>query len=182
MCSSIIFIYMTLHENIHRIKQVMGIISERLEDIKGTPLYHKTSTNRGLDIISSNSLRGTLPSGEYLSHDKRLARTKHQNAISFTRDKNWIPNSSIGIGLESPLEDNDMIFVVDKNKLRTKYRVEPFNYPGIEPDYEHHKKNDELEERVLTDEIYPLRKYLTDIIYTGDNPKVQSIIDNYLNG
>jgi len=75
-----------------------------------------------------------------------------------------------------------MIFVVDKNKLRTKYRVEPFNYSGIEPDYEHHKKNDELEERVLTDEIYPLRKYLTDIIYTGDNPKVQGIIDNYLNG
>ena len=42
------------------------------------------------------------------------------------------------------------------------------------------KKNPEMEERVLTDEIYPLRKYLIDIEYAGDNPDVRNIIDNYL--
>ena len=171
---------MNLQEQTNRIKQMMGI-NEVIDDIRSTPLYHKTSTSRGLDIMDTDSLRaGSLPSGDYLSYDKRLARTKHQNAISFTRDKNWIPNSTIGVGLESPLEDNDMTFVVDKNKLRTKYRVEPFNYSGIEPDYEHHKKNDELEERVMTNEIYPLHRYVIDIIYTGNDPEIQDKINNYL--
>lgn len=157
-------------------------LNEVFDDIKGTPLYHKTSASRALDIINSDSLRsGSLPSGDYLSYDKRLANTKHQNAISFTRDKNWEPGHTIGIGLESPLEDADITFVVDRDKLRTKYRVEPFNYFGIEPDYEHKEKNDELEERVMTNEIYPLRKYVIDIIYNGNNPKIQRKIDNYLN-
>jgi hypothetical protein len=111
---------MNLHEDINRIKEVMGL-NEVFDDIIGIPLYHKTSTSRGLDIINSDALRaGSLPSGDYLSYDKRLARTKHQNAISFTRDKNWDPGHTIGIGLESPLEDSNMTFVADRNKLRTK--------------------------------------------------------------
>ena len=172
---------MNLHEDINRIKEVMGL-NEVFDDIIGIPLYHKTSTSRGLDIINSDALRaGSLPSGDYLSYDKRLARTKHQNAISFTRDKNWDPGHTIGIGLESPIEDSNMTFVADRNKLRTKYKVESFNYAGIEPDYEHHSKNDELEERVMTNEIYPLHRYLIDIIYTGDDPEVQQQIDEYLN-
>jgi hypothetical protein len=172
---------LNVQEQVSRIQSMMGIISEKLEDIQGTPIYHKTSTLRGLDIINSDALRaGSLPSGDYLQYDKRLAKTKHQNAISFTRDKNWEPNHTIGIGLETPLEDSDMVFVVDKDKLKTKYQVEPFNYHGIEPDYKHQEKNDELEERVMTNEIYPLHKYIIDIIYTGDNPKVQEQINNYL--
>lgn len=171
---------MRLHEQISRIKEVMGVISEKLQDITGIPLYHKTSTLRGLDIINSDSLRsGSLPSGDYLGYDRRLARTKHQNAISFTRDKNWVPNSTIGIGLESPLEDTDMTFVVDRDKLKTKYKVEPFNYSGIEPEHINTEKNLELEERVMTNEIYPLHKFIIDIIYTGNDPEVQEQIDNY---
>jgi hypothetical protein len=33
----------------------------------------------------------------------------------------------------------------------------------------------------MTNEIYPLHRYLIDIIYTGDNPEVQQQIDEYLN-
>jgi hypothetical protein len=172
---------MNLQENILRIKEVMGIISEKLEDIQGTPLYHKTSTIRGIDIMNSDSLRGTLPSGEYLGYDKRLGKTKTQTAISFTRDKNWTPNNTIGIGLDSPLEDTGITFVVDKNKLKTKYKVEPFNYHGIDPNSEYKEKFNELEERVMTNEIHPLHKYIIDVIYTGGDPKVQEIINNYLN-
>ena len=171
---------MNLQENIQRIREMMNL-NEKLEDIQGTPLYHKTSTNRGLDIINTDSLRGVLPSGEYLGIDKRLANTKTQTAISFTRDKNWEPNSSIGIGLDSRLEDKDMIFVLDKSKLQTKYKVEPFNYHGLDPDDTGTSKGGEFEERVLTNEIYPLHKYVIDIIYTGDNPEIQQIIDSYLN-
>jgi hypothetical protein len=170
-----------LQEQIYRIQEMMGVISEKLEDIQGTPLYHKTSTSRGIDIINSDSLRGTLPSGEYLRDDDRLRKTKTQTAISFTRDKNWQPNNTIGIGVGSKLEDTGITFVVDKSKLKTKYKVEPFNYHGIDPDSEYKEKFNELEERVMTNEIYPLHKYVIDIIYTGDNPEVQEIIDNYLN-
>jgi hypothetical protein len=172
---------MNLHEDIQRIKEVMGIISERMDDIQGTPLYHKTSTNRGIDIMNLDSLRGTLPSDDYLSLDKRLTNTKTQRAISFTRDKKWNPNHTIGIGLDIPLEDSKITFVVDKDRLKTKYRVEPFNYEGLDPKHVYNNKSEELEERVLTDEIYPLHKYLIDIIYTGDNPEVQNKIDDYLN-
>jgi disulfide oxidoreductase YuzD len=172
---------MNLQEQISRIQSMMGVISEKLEDIQGTPLYHKTSTSRGIDIINLDSLRGTLPSDYYLTLDKRLANTRTQRAISFTRDKGWVPNQTIGVGLDSPIEDSNITFVLDKDKLKTKYRVEPFNYDAIDPTHEYKDKSKELEERVLTDEIYPLRKYVIDIIYTGDNPEVQEIIDGYLN-
>lgn len=171
---------MNLQENISRIKEVMGL-NEELEDIQGTPLYHKTSTNRGLDIINSDSLRGTLPSEDYLTLDKRLANTKTQRAISFTRDRNWNPSNTIGVGLDSAIEDSNITFVVDKDRLKTKYVVKPFNYSGIDSRHINTQKNEELEERVLTDEIYPLHKYVIDIIYTGGNPQVQEIIDSYLN-
>ena len=182
---------MNLQENISRIREMMNL-NERLSDIQGTPLYHKTSTNRGLDIINSDSLRGSLPSEEYLVWDDELRNTKKQRAISFTRDKNWEPDQSIGMGLDSPIEDKDITFVVDSNKLKTKYKLVPFDYATIgdrqlklrgeqlPKEYIRQKKNPEMEERVLTDEIYPLRKYLIDIEYAGDNPDVRNIIDNYL--
>ena len=169
---------MNLQEQINRIHSMMGVISEKIDTL--SPLYHKTSTIRGLDIINSDSLRGTLPSDEYLKIDKRLANTKTQRAISFTRDKDWEPNNTIGMGFDTQLEDTNMTFVVDKNKLKVKYRVEPFNYGGLDPWSIYDTKNQELEERVLTDEIYPLHRYLIDIIYTGDDPEVQEKIDNYL--
>jgi len=184
---------MNLQEQISRIQEMMGVISEKLEDIQGTPLYHKTSTSRGLDIINSDSLRGTLPSDEYLIWDDELRNTKKQRAISFTRDKNWEPDQSIGMGLDSPIEDKDITFVVDSNKLKTKYKLVPFDYATIgdrqlklrgeelPKEYIRQQKNPEREERVLTDEIYPLQKYVVDIIYTGDNPEVQEKIDTYLN-
>ena len=170
---------MNLQENISRIKQMMNL-NEKLEDIKGVPLYHKTSTMRGLDIINSDSLRGSLPSEDYLDLDKRLSNTKTQRAISFTRDKNWNPGHTIGLGLDSTIEDSSITFVVDKDKLKTKYVVEPFSYSGLDPRHKNTQKDEELEERVLTDEIYPLHKYLINIIYTGDNPEVKQVIDIYL--
>jgi len=170
---------MNLQENIQRIKQMMNL-NEKLEDIQGTPLYHKTSTNTGLEIIDSDSLISFKPSDEYLDVDKRLANTKKQSAISLTRDKNWEPDQSIGKGAGEAISNSDIVFVLDKSKLETKYRVEPFNYYGLDPDDTGTSKGGEFEERVLTDEIYPLRKYLINIQYFGDNPEVRNIIDNYL--
>lgn len=170
---------MNLQEQISKIQSLMNVVNEGLHDL--SPLYHKTSTIRGLDIINSDSLRGTLPSEEYLKIDKRLANTKTQRAISFTRDKDWKPNNTIGMGFDTQLEDTNITFVVDKNKLKVKYRIEPFNYGGLDSWSIYDTKNQELEERVLTDEIYPLHRYLIDIIYTGDDPEVKEIINHYLN-
>jgi hypothetical protein len=188
-----IFINMNLQEQISRIQSMMGVISEKLEDIQGTPLYHKTSTSRGLKIMDSDSLITSKPSDEYLKLDDELRNTEKQSAISFTRDKNWEPDQSIGVGSGSKIEDTNITFVVDRDKLKTKYKLEPFSYDIIgDRDYRNkgielpkwmtrRKKNPEMEERVFTDKIYPLHNYVIDIIYTGDNPKVQEIIDNYLN-
>ena len=184
---------MNLQEQISRIQSMMGVISEKLEDIQGTPLYHKTSTSRGLKIMDSDSLITSRPSDEYLKLDDELRNTEKQSAISFTRDKNWEPDQSIGVGSGSKIEDTNITFVVDRDKLKTKYKLEPFSYDIIgDRDYRNkgielpkwmtrRKKNPEMEERVFTDKIYPLHNYVIDIIYTGDNPKVQEIIDNYLN-
>ena len=36
-----------------------------------------------------------------------------------------------------------------------------------------------MEERVFTDRIYPLHKYLIDVLYTGDDPEIQEYVDGY---
>lgn len=159
-------------------------ILEQVGMIEGSPLYHHTSVDRALKIIEQNKLRGSVPSEHYLEIDKRLKNSKYQSAISFTRDKNFEPGMSIGASWQTP-KDLDVIFVLDRNKLKTKYKVEPFNYSFLDPvinkDFGSYEKNPELEERVLAKHIYPLDKYVVDIIYKGDDPKVQMAIDDFLN-
>lgn len=160
---------------------VRNLINERLGEIEGTPLYHFTSTPRAIKIIMNNALKaGSNVSGDYLDIDKRLANSKDQKAISFSRDKNMEPDSSLGMGSDEILEDNDVIFVLDRDRLKTKYKVEPFDYDGVDPYYTSKGKNPEREERVLSAEIKPLSFYVTDIIYKGNNKEVQKLIDWYL--
>lgn len=160
---------------------VRNLINERLGEIEGTPLYHFTSTPRAIKIIMNNALKaGSNVSGDYLDIDKRLANSKDQKAISFSRDKNMEPDASLGMGSDEILEDNDVIFVLDRDRLKTKYKVEPFDYDGVDPYYTSKGKNPEREERVLSAEIKPLSFYVTDIIYKGNNKEVQKLIDWYL--
>jgi hypothetical protein len=174
------FIDMNLQENIRRIKEMMNL-NEKLGDIKGTPLYHKTDSYRGLDIMKDDALYGFEPS-RYYDIDKKLASTKTKSAISLTRDKDFYSNW-IGFGLgDSKVMDLDMTFVLDRAKLQTKYEVEPFNYFALDPhEWGRKTKGGEFEERVLTNEISPLHKYLIDVIYTGDEPEIQQEVDEYKN-
>jgi len=90
---------------------VRNLINERLGEIEGIPLYHFTSTPRAIKIIMNNALKaGSNVSGDNLEIDKRLANSKDQRAISFSRDKNMQPDSSLGMGADEILEDNDVIF------------------------------------------------------------------------
>jgi hypothetical protein len=160
----------------------MKMIIERVDDVVGSPLYHHTSEKRALDIMSQDKLRGSLPSSDYLELDKRLSQTPSQSAISLTRDKNFTPGITIGASWDQPTDLN-VIFVLDSNKLKTRYKVEPFNYSSIDPrifDDMGYEKNPEMEERVLTKFIYPLRKYVTNIIYKGKDEYVKDKINQYM--
>ena len=175
---------MNLQEQISRIKSMMGIISEKLEDIQGMLLYHLTSTDNGLKIINSDKIVAGLTDKFHLDFDKRLMNSDKKKAISFTRNKNWGPRDTyeIGGGVLA-IEDLEMIFVLDKEKLKTRYSVVPFSYSGLGSDKSNFLRSDEneFEERVLTDKITHLHKYIVDILYKGNDPKVQEIIDIYLN-
>ena len=119
--------------------------------------------------------------------------------VSFTRDKNFMPNSTIGASIGGVGNENKLkvIFVVDKDKLKSQYKIVPFDYSSIEdrwydkrmkdepdtimqPRAIRTSKSNEYEERVLTNKIEPLRRYIIDIIYKGDNPLVQEKIDEFL--
>jgi hypothetical protein len=174
-------------------------INESLEDIQGMPLYHHTTESRALSIMNTNMLRGTRPDDDILAVDPTLDNTPHQSMVSFTRDKNFVPNGTIGASAGG-LGDSkklSVIFVVDKDKLKSHYKIVPFDYSALEdrwydkrikdepdtimqPKVIRTSKSNEYEERVLTNKIQPLRRYVTDIIYKGNNPLVQEKIDEFL--
>ena len=173
---------------------------ESLEDIQGTPLYHHTSESRALSIMNSDMLRGTRPDDDILAVDPTLDNTQHQSMVSLTRDKNFVPNETIGASAGGLGDSKKLkvIFVVDKDKLKSNYKIVPFDYSALEdrwydkrmkddpdtiiqPRAIRKSKSNEYEERVLTNKIEPLRRYIIDIIYKGDNPLVQEKINEYLN-
>ena len=182
------------------VKRCDEVLTESIEDIEGTPLYHHTTESRALSIMNSDMMRGTKPDDDILDVDPTLANTKHQSMVSFTRDKNFVPDRTIGASAGGLGDSNKLkvIFVVDKDKLKSNYKIVPFDYSALEdrwydkrikdepdtimqPRAIRTSKSNEYEERVLTNKIQPLRRYVTDIIYKGDNPLVQEKIDEYLN-
>jgi len=173
--------------------------NESIDDIQGIPLYHHTTESRALSIMNTDMMRGTKPDDDILDVDPTLANTKHQSMVSFTRDKNFIPNETIGASAGGLGDSNKLkvIFVADKDKLKSNYKIVPFDYSALEdrwydkrikdepdtimqPKAIRTSKSNEYEERVLTNKIEPLRRYIIDIIYKGDNPLVQEKIDEFL--
>lgn len=170
--------------------KLKDVLFEKLRDMAPSLIYHHTTEDRAMSIMDSNMLIGTKPFDEIINLDPTLKHSKHKMMISFTRDKNFIPDGSIGNSGDGPRVKPDtlnVIFVADRNRLKTRYRVVPFDYGTLadrawmDPIPRTHK-NPEVEERVLSNRIYPLRQYITNIIYTGNNPEVQKKIDQYLSG
>ena len=173
-------------------------LNEILQDIQGTPLYHHTTESRALSIMGSDTMKGTRPDDDIIEVDPTLANTPNQSMVSLTRDKNFKPSSTIGsgsggIGDASKLK---VIFVLDKEKLRSHYKVVPFDYKSLEDRWNEKRqdpenreptpprmgKDNEYEERVLTNKIFPLKRYLIDIIYKGNNPFFEEKKNEYLIG
>jgi len=170
--------------------KLKDVLLEKLRDMVPSPIYHHTTEDRAMSIMDSNMLIGTKPFEEIINLDPTLKHSKHKMMVSFTRDKNFIPDGSIGNSGDGPRVKPDtlnVIFVADRNRLKTRYRVVPFDYGEIANKawmdrVPRNHKNPEVEERVLSNRIYPLRQYITNIIYTGNNPEVQKKIDQYLSG
>lgn len=170
--------------------KLQDILLEKLRDMAPSLIYHHTTEERALGIMNSNMLTGSKPFPELMDLDPTLKHSKHKMMVSFTRDKNFIPDASIGNSGDGPRVNPTMlnvIFVADRNRLKSRYRVVPFDFSIIADKAwaevtPRSRKNPEVEERVLTDRIYPLRQYITNIIYTGNNPEMQKKIDEYLSG
>ena len=170
---------MNLQENIQRIRERMNLMEE---ETNGGLLYQLTSTNRGVMIIGSDKLIAGKTPYLQLNYDEKLKNTKTQKAISFTTNNDWIPKQieSLGVGSSDSLGNLDIKFVLSKDRLQQDYEIETFNFDDILPSFLRDGFS-EYEERVLTDEISPLSKYVVDIVYKGDDIEVQNLIDKYLN-
>lgn len=100
-------------------------------------LYHITSFQSLIDILKSDTIKVGVT-----------------GAISFTRNKNFLtkPSGSIilsGVGV---------MISLDVEKLTNKYKVEPYNYHGLDVHV-----GDEMEERVLKRNISSVKNLIKEI-------------------
>jgi len=168
-------------------------LNEKLKDINSSqvnvsPLYHFTDELSAIEIMNTDTLEGSRPpDDDILDLDPTLKNTKHHRMISFTRNFNWKPGSTIGQGKLGIEKKQTVVFELDRDKVRTKYRLVPYNYWNTEdkwyekrakeePDFVPNRnpnRGDEYEERALTEKIYPLSNYIVDIKYIG--PEFQGV-------
>ena len=93
-------------------------------------LYHYTKFERLFDIIKQNQLTGT----------------NKVPYVSFTRDKNFHTQGQYGSRLGIVI--NECRFVIDGDKLSTRYNVVPFQFKFKLKNCVNHTHLDEQEERV----------------------------------
>jgi hypothetical protein len=165
--------------------RLMLVLEALMNDFR-SKLYHFTTEDNALHILDSDTLLASKPDEYYLELDKRLGASKHRSAISLTRDSKLNPS---GMNLANKPQDEDpqewsnkvnVKFILDSDKIKHRYKIEPFNYDALD---KYHgipvTKNKEAEERVMTDKISNLHRYLINIEYRGDNPKIKQAIDQY---
>lgn len=188
--------------------KLQTILFEALSDMANVhPIYHYTTAKSAHKILESDMLLGSDDGNAW--DDKKVNNSKHKKYISFTRDKNFdLSDETWGIGagdIDNDLDDSelviDVIFVINRDKLKTRYKLQPFSFNSMIGDYEYNPEDDEdydpnedyggeppgytqkdkeLEERVLIDKIAPLKPYVMDIIYNGPNVVLKKKIKEYL--
>lgn len=117
-------------------------------------IYHYTTFEAGLKILQSNQLK----SGE--SADSTIAKPIF--AISFTRDKRFHNNHTVGFGESSFGNIPQVRFTIDGNKLSNKFKIGPYSQQGA---FSKNRKGFEAEERVISDKPFtiPISKYLISV-------------------
>ena len=146
--------------------KLQNILFEALSDMANIqPIYHYTTSDAAHKIIDTDTLLGRDPDVGF--YDEHLARAKRKAVISFTRNRNMDLRQSLDWGnMSDDVDDSelifDVVFVINRDKLKTRYKLEPFSF-----DYSMEKVaesvKDELEKidyknidmgRLLTDPEY----------------------------
>lgn len=137
-------------------------------------LYHFTNFDRAAQILRNNKLEGAQQEPNYISFTRNINLFKEYNRRSF---------------------EYDIVFVIDGNKLSNNHKIEPFNYFGSDQDkgglgnagdlssFElnmKHRKYDEMEERIMGDEVNNILNYIIEIIIDV-NYKLTDYEEKYYN-
>ena len=112
--------------------KLQNILFEALSDMANIqPIYHYTTSDAAHKIIDSDTLLGRDPDVGF--YDEHLARAKRKTAISFTRERNMDLRQSMDWGnTNDDVDDSelvfDVVFVINRDKLKTRYKLEPFSF------------------------------------------------------
>ena len=112
--------------------KLQNILFEALSDMANIqPIYHYTTSNAAHKIIDTDTLLGRDPDVGY--YDKQLERAKKKASISFTRNRNMDLTKSLDWGnMDGDVDDRelvfDVVFVINRDKLKTRYKLEPFSF------------------------------------------------------
>ena len=141
-------------EKVKQGKELIAKISSLVEGGLSSVLYHWTPLYRGLINLKNNSYILNQPE-DIKNKDPKY---KGYRYLSTTRSK---------LGGYHIAENEGIIFVLDGNALRTKYKGSAFdywhNFPK-EPRPDDKRKVDEMEDRIFSkDEEIPLAKYTKEI-------------------
>lgn len=94
-------------------------------------------------ILKDNKLKANIPD-DFKTFPEEYPEDYGFKKVSFTRQYNL-----------NFLEKNNIRLVLDRDKLKTKYKIIPHNDPSI-------SYKDEYEE-IIKDDIYPLDRYLVQV-------------------
>jgi len=152
-------INMNLQENIHRIKQVMGLNESKQVGV----IYHFTNMVPAISICKSDTLRSD---NKCLDGDCRYdpdaddfeeVREKTKS-ISLTREKDG--------ELGQATAGRPVRFKIDGDKLSTRYKIQPYSFYDDSKMVMGFEKyaNHEFEERIFNRDIVNLSNYIIDIV------------------
>jgi len=129
-------------------------VKQLFEEKQVGTLYHFTDLYKCIQIFSVNYLK----------------RSPLFHYISFTRSRLF---SNFARQMFNP-NDLTVCIEIDGNKLSQKYKVEPYNYFSTQNYYDNSKlpEWDEMEERIKTEKIEGLAKYVKRIY-------IQKVYSNY---
>lgn len=141
-------------------------------------IYHYTTFENGLKILQSNELKGSEAS------DSTHANLVY--AVSFTRDKRFHDNHTIGFDIGSSGQRPQVRFTVDGDKLSNRYKIGPFvqdaTGSGV---FRKNSEHFESEERVTSNKPFsiPILSYIesVDILIEYQKPNRNSDIMDEIN-
>ncbi len=157
------------HEMIHHIQH----LEDRLGDVSGTDTTsdeHLTKLEKEANLRGTMTFRNWTDSilNENLNEGPQFGVLYHfTQYLSDVLDDNILRGPiSLTRSLDSYAAEwlgDQPYFILDKDKLRTKYKIRPFKDTSDNPDYEEISQYDEMEEVIDTD-IINLSKYIIKVV------------------